>query len=375
MPPAAVLIYHSSSIEEMTLEMDTLGIEVEALEHCADESSSILATRILISDESGFERDNTLTIVGLDDQGALQCDTDNGPERYDLRNAGNAEGRSLMDSSDSFDEIAEGSNESKLIRSLAANARLASSPPSNIEASLALDPNGINLGTQDLFFLDEADAHLYLDVFDQHVEETDAECFAFSELDSSPDDPHPNKHEAKVADILGHLLDEACCECTAYSKPLKSVLRPSKWKGGENSLSTIPGVAVLRSPSVGFKDVDIREFKMTLGNHPSATSGPPVMLDWDSRPDPHIVNLETYEMARQPRRNRRQLKLTLQERHGILVRQQGFSFDEVKAAWQDALEVRKQRKETLERGLALMKWDEVWESTCRKFNRLVDGAL
>jgi hypothetical protein len=122
---------------------------------------------------------------------------------------------------------------------------------------------------------------------------------------------------------------------------------------------------------VQFKDIDIREFQMTLGNHPSATSGPPVMLDWEYNPEPKMLDLETYEKAREPRRNRRQLKLSLQQRHIILVKERGFSFEEVKGAWQEALEVRKQRKETLERGLALMKWDEVWESTCRKFHRLV----
>ena len=124
--------------------------------------------------------------------------------------------------------------------------------------------------------------------------------------------------------------------------------------------------------SVQFKDVDIREFKMTLGNHPSATSGPPVMLSSELNSPRKVMTLEQYEQVRPPRRKRRQLKLSLQQRHNVLVKERGFSFEEVKGAWQEALEIRKQRKETLERGLAMMKWDEVWESTCRKFNRLVD---
>ena len=87
-----------------------------------------------------------------------------------------------------------------------------------------------------------------------------------------------------------------------------------------------------------------------------------------------VIPLEKYEKTRPPRRKRRQMKLTLQQRHNILVKERGFSFEEVKGAWQEALDIRRQRKETLERGLALMKWDEVWESTCRKFNRLVDST-
>lgn len=113
---------------------------------------------------------------------------------------------------------------------------------------------------------------------------------------------------------------------------------------------------------------------MTLGNHPSATSGPPVMLDWESKSNPTVLNLEAYERGRLPRRKRRQLKLSLQQRHQILVKERGFSFEEVKGAWKEALQVRKERKETLERGLALMKWDEVWESTCRKFARVLDNT-
>lgn len=173
-----------------------------------------------------------------------------------------------------------------------------------------------------------------------------------------------------------------------------------------------------RPRSVQFKDVDIREFKMTLGNHPSATSGPPVMLSGELHSPRKVMTLEQYEQTRPPRRKRRQLKLSLQQRHNVLVKEQGFSFEEVKGAWQEALEIRKRRKETLERGyvcstvrvhdmlavtfyvevkspshviiyfhhlfllllslpprLALMKWDEVWESTCRKFSRLVDGSI
>lgn len=95
---------------------------------------------------------------------------------------------------------------------------------------------------------------------------------------------------------------------------------------------------------------DIREFKMTLGNHPSATSGPPVMLSSDLHSPRKVMTLEQYEQTRPPRRKRRQLKLSLQQRHNVLVKERGFSFEEVKGAWQEALEIRKQRKETLERG-------------------------
>jgi hypothetical protein len=87
------------------------------------------------------------------------------------------------------------------------------------------------------------------------------------------------------------------------------------------------------------------------------------MLDWEALPAHNVMELEDYKWAWEPRQNWWQLKLSLQQRHVILVEERGFSFEEVKGAWQEALlAVRKQRKMTLKRGLALMKWDEVWES-------------
>ena len=359
MPPAATLLYPSSSIEELIV-----GFEVEAIDSSDDEHDagdlSAVRTRIFVADDgsSDSEEETGNPPAGLPDVNPAKCGIDS---RYDFLAVATPGGKSLVDSFDSLDEIKEGSNEARLLKTLAE------------KALVSREGSAVNMSNpQDAFFLDESEANMYLDVLDRHLEQTDPECINISELDSGPDDPHPSKNEASVEAILEHFLDEACCECSDdVTKPLKSVLRPPKRAAGIAKIDPVPE-DMPRTRSVKFQNLDIREFKMTLGNHPSATSGPPVMLDWDSRPQSHVVSLEAYERARQPRRNRRQLKLSLQERHGILVRDQGFSFEAVKSAWQEALEIRRQRKETLERGLALMKWDEVWESTCRKFNRLVD---
>jgi len=120
--------------------------------------------------------------------------------------------------------------------------------------------------------------------------------------------------------------------------------------------------------TVSFSSLEIKEFNMTLGDHPSATSGPPVALDWDHVAGERVVSLEEYERARSPRRKRKQLKLSYKARKGIL--QSSFTDDEINKQWREALEIRMQRKETLDRGLLLMTADEVWESTCRKCKRL-----
>jgi hypothetical protein len=264
---------------------------------------------------------------------------------------GRTEDKSLVDSYDS-DEIPENSNEARLLQSIAKKSTVLTY---NLHGGLSFDE----------------DTERYLDVLDKHLEETDPESTTFDDLDNAPDDLHPKKTRPTLDQVMETLLDNACCECDDLSvgPPLRPAIRPSKWTHGAKGTSSYRK----RPNHVQFKEVNIREFKMTLGNHPSATSGPPVMLDWAETHSQSSMNLEDYEKSRPPRRTRRQLKLSLQQRHNILVKERGFSFEEVKGAWQAALEIRKQRKETLDRGLALMKWDEVWESTRRKFSRIVDG--
>ncbi|KAL3925468.1 MAG: hypothetical protein SGILL_000385 [Bacillariaceae sp.] len=225
----------------------------------------------------------------------------------------------------------------------------------------------------------------YLGVLDQHLMHTDPEEMSYNGMETEMDDTHPKKHQAaSLDDIIETICAAPCGECLpdspfgdADAYP-RSALRTPRYTSIRDSSMRDDSFTVSDKDSkkkVQFKDVDIQEFRMTLGNHPSATSGPPVMLDSELYSPRKVMTLEQYESTRPPRRKRRQLKLSLQQRHNILVKERGLAFNDVKGAWQEALEIRKQRKETLERGLALMKLDEVWESTCRKFNRLVDGTI
>jgi hypothetical protein len=120
--------------------------------------------------------------------------------------------------------------------------------------------------------------------------------------------------------------------------------------------------------SVSFDKVNIKEFPMTLGDHPSASSGPPVALDWDKVERQRSLGLDEYENSRSPRRTRRQLKLSLRDRRGILQRQ--FSADEVNQAWSEARAIREQRKETIQRGIMLMFMDDMCESASRKIAKM-----
>lgn len=141
----------------------------------------------------------------------------------------------------------------------------------------------------------------------------------------------------------------------------KSALRKST---GTRVVTPVP----LTQRMVSFSSLDIREYNMTLGDHPSAVSGPPMQLDTVA--SERTVGLEEYENSREPRRKRRQLKYSYKERKRYLENECGYSTSEVQQAWAEALTIRKQRQETLNRGILLMAFDDVYESACRKMNRV-----
>jgi hypothetical protein len=423
MPPAAVMNDYQSHYPLCcgAFDIGEIEIEVQALE---SDERSMKSTQIVVSPGSnnGFHGSGHGKPSQLPLNDYLST----------LRGSPNTLDRLGGDSFDSTDEIVEGSNEMKLMRRVV-NKQRANSNNANHggiggdqnsglqrqdSMSSMSDTNSVN-GNDVFVSVDSKDIE-YLDVLDQHLNQTNPDALDYSHLEAETEDFHPNrqKYQANLDDIIEHLCAAPCGACLPDVDDMidnrrggfpKSVLRKPRYStpdrssvyrstNNNNNTSKVGGIhaqpILIRSSSsynptartrnnniqeqhsVQFQNVDIRNFKMTLGNHPSATTGPPVMLDGELI-EPHhlarkIMTLDKYEKTRPPRRKRRQLKLTLQQRHNILVKERGFTFEEVKGAWQESLSIRRQRKETLDRGLAMMKWDEVWESTCRKFSRLVD---
>lgn len=173
------------------------------------------------------------------------------------------------------------------------------------------------------------------------------------EEEEEEEDVFYNALDSAISAFTCGLVDEPCHACKPLKSALKDPNRPSSSMGR----------------SVSFNKLCIREYDMTLGDHPSAVTGPPVQLSWNHKPE-NQVNLEEYERARQPRRNRKQLRLSYKERERVLFKEQGFTPEEVNSAWMEALMVRKQRKETLSLTEAQRTMEEAWESTQRKIGRL-----
>ena len=174
----------------------------------------------------------------------------------------------------------------------------------------------------------------------------------------------PGIEEEYYDNFSEHFID-ACGACSSTMglpttpKPRKSALK-NPCKSSTASLS--------RSRTVSFDSLKIREYSLTLGDHPSASSGPPMTLDWSPVGKEKVISLEKYERARQPRRSRKALKMSYQKREAVLE-QQGFTMDELKVAWEESLKIRKQRHETIIQG-AFSTWvEEACQSAARKFWR------
>ena len=157
----------------------------------------------------------------------------------------------------------------------------------------------------------------------------------------------------------------------AVTKPREGILRNGNKNGGNMSLAAQP----LTKRTVSFSQLDIKEFKMSLGDHPCSSSGPPVMLDWDSQPTmERVVSLDEYERMRSPRRQRNKLRLSYRERKRVLEDQQGFTTEEVNQAWAEAIKIRQQRHETLKRSPLMNTLDDVYESWQRKCHRAAEAV-
>ena len=186
---------------------------------------------------------------------------------------------------------------------------------------------------------------------EDHIPDMASVSSAEDSLLSDSEYQYARGHETSfLEEFARSVLDP--CQCQTFLKPaLRKEYKPD-----------------LSTRSVSFDKVDIKEFPMTLGDHPSAASGPPVALDWEKVERERCVGLDEYEANRSPRRNRKQLKLTLRDRRGILQKQ--FSAEEVNQAWKEARVIREQRRETIQRGMMMMFLDDMMETTNRKVQRI-----
>merc|ERR1712151_813941 len=118
--------------------------------------------------------------------------------------------------------------------------------------------------------------------------------------------------------------------------------------------------------SVGFANISIRNYNMTLGDHPNCSYGPPMCLSWDYE-DSELTSLDDYEENRPERRKLRPMGYN--QRKNILTFA-GFKEAELKITEKKIDEVRRQRNMS-KALLPIMEVEILVQSVRRKCKRAV----
>jgi len=121
---------------------------------------------------------------------------------------------------------------------------------------------------------------------------------------------------------------------------------------------------------LSFKDVTIREYGLTVGDHPSCSSGPPLSLDWKYT-ETHSTPLEVYERIRPPRRGFYDLVLDRDDRQERLIQDWHVSRVEIAQAVHETFKTKNQRRRSIHNSSkkTTQKLDLFIESARRKLKR------
>lgn len=96
---------------------------------------------------------------------------------------------------------------------------------------------------------------------------------------------------------------------------------------------------------VTFHSVTIREYPMTIGDHPNCSYGPPVSLSWDYD-EYEPVGLNHFESRRPQRRNLGEMMMNYYRRKNVLKHWGGHSEEELNVASKNTSRIKRQRSIT-----------------------------
>lgn len=121
--------------------------------------------------------------------------------------------------------------------------------------------------------------------------------------------------------------------------------------------------------AVTFKEIQMRHYDQTLGDHPNTSYGPPITLDWNYE-ESEAVGVDAYEEKRGKRRTMQQMMMNYYVRKNTLMWSYGHSEEELKKATRATGRVQFQRGVT-KYFMACSKVEEVVASAARKTKRAV----
>ena len=117
-------------------------------------------------------------------------------------------------------------------------------------------------------------------------------------------------------------------------------------------MNTCNSTVIVRQPvvpekhRVSFDTVTVRDYHVTLGDHPSCAKGVPLSLDWEyTQLPPKKIDAFEYQRGPKRRKERTELVLSSFQRKEIL-RGLGFSRKEMKQRKRELRRIRRQRRTT-----------------------------
>lgn len=114
-----------------------------------------------------------------------------------------------------------------------------------------------------------------------------------------------------------------------------------------NHASTTPSSPKFKK--VRFETVQIREYRITLGDNPSCSSGPPLQLDWMYYDTPQEIPLELYEKCRHGnRRCMYNMKIPSEVRY-YMMKEWEVSRNEIVKVQLECEAIKKQRSKVIRR--------------------------
>lgn len=126
----------------------------------------------------------------------------------------------------------------------------------------------------------------------------------------------------------------SCTETSIHMNETSSTLTSS------NSVS----IEDMHKTLVTFRELEIREYPIIVGDNPSVSSGVPICIDWvyiEGQPQ----SLEEYEELRQTRRSLAEMKIPAPARAQML--RKTHSLKEVRLAQKESTKIRNQRRSTV----------------------------
>lgn len=121
--------------------------------------------------------------------------------------------------------------------------------------------------------------------------------------------------------------------------------------------------------AVSFQGIEVRQYAITLGDHPNCRIGPPLTLGWEHISST-VSTVDVYEEERRRTRKRsiRRVLVSPADRNRLLRKGAGITSEQIDQACKEVQRISKQRKRTK----SFRRWDpieECFESAKRKITR------